>query len=154
MTLPQECDDITGGVAASQIGDEGGKKARKSFFPGVPNEVCDGRRDQGQRSGALWDPDCCLEPPFQTCRDPLGSPQSSQSLPEPLRGELSPEEPPGRLQPTEPVRQPLVQRRRPPAACLPFPGAGLEPAAPALPAALLTSYLILGPRVWVRVGWG
>lgn len=66
MTLPQECGDVTGGVAVPQIGEEREKKARKSFFPGVSfrNEVCDGRRGQGLRSGVPWDSDCCLESPI------------------------------------------------------------------------------------------
>lgn len=63
VTLPQECGDVTGGVAVPKIGEEGGKKkARKSFFPGVPNEVWDGRSGQDQRLGttrgltAIWSP--------------------------------------------------------------------------------------------------
>lgn len=63
MTLPQECGDVTGGVAVPKIGEEGEKKkARKSFFPEVPNEV---GRKKGSRPEA-WDytgADRCLESP-------------------------------------------------------------------------------------------
>lgn len=43
-----------------------GKKARKSFFPGVSfqNEVCDGRRGQGLSSGVPWDSNRCPESPI------------------------------------------------------------------------------------------
>ena len=65
MTLPQECDDVTGGVAIPKIREEGEKKkTRKSFFPGVPSKVWDGRRDPSQSPGAPWGPTRCLKSPF------------------------------------------------------------------------------------------
>lgn len=36
VTLPQECADVTGGVAVPQIGEEGEKKSQKKFLSWSP----------------------------------------------------------------------------------------------------------------------
>lgn len=40
----------SGGVVVPKIGEEGEKKARKSFFAGVPNGAGDGRRGKGLKA--------------------------------------------------------------------------------------------------------
>lgn len=46
MTLPQECGDVTGGVAVPKIGEEGGKKSQKKFLSWSPE------RGVGQKKGS------------------------------------------------------------------------------------------------------
>ena len=106
MTLPQECGDVTGGVAVPKIGEEGEKKKpeKVSFLEsqtrcGTEKEVK--TRGLGLHGGRSLSGVPCSRP----CRGPPGSPQSSWSLPEPLWEEHSPEVPRGRRQPTEQVKQ-------------------------------------------------
>lgn len=49
MTLPWNV-VTSGGVVVSKIGEEGRKKARKSFFAGVPNGAWDSKGGKGPKA--------------------------------------------------------------------------------------------------------
>ena len=110
MTLPQECDDVTRGVAIPKIREEGEKKKKKGqkkFLSWSP------KRGVGRKKGSKSEPRDSVGPDplpgvplSRPCPGPPGSPRSSRSPLEPLRGERSPEGPRGRPRPTEQVRQP------------------------------------------------
>ena len=50
MTLPQECGDVTGGVAVPKIREEGEKKSQKKFLSWSPKRGV--RQKKGSKSEA------------------------------------------------------------------------------------------------------
>lgn len=64
MTLPQECDDVIGGVAVPKIGEEGEKKSQKKFLSWSPKRGVGGKKGSKSEPWAPWGPDRCLESPI------------------------------------------------------------------------------------------
>lgn len=108
MTLPQECDDVTGGVAIPKIREEGEKKkSQKKFLSWSPKQGVGRKKGSKSEPRGSVGPDRLSGVPLsRPCPGPPGSPRSSWSLLEPLRGERSPEGPRGHPRPTDQVRQP------------------------------------------------
>ena len=107
MTLPQECDDVTRGVAIPKIREEGEKKNQKKFLSWSPKQGVGRKKGSKSELRGSVGPDPLSEVPLsRPCPGPPGSPRSSRSPLEPLRGERSPEGPQGLPRPMEQVRQP------------------------------------------------
>lgn len=63
MTLPQECGDVTGGVAVPKIGEEGEKKGQKKFLSWSSKRGVGQKKGPRPESWGYVGPDRCLESP-------------------------------------------------------------------------------------------